>query len=342
MKRIFPKAMVGLALCMGICALGYAAWRRLALEKGGLPYDRTNPVVYDNDGAVDMYTDEYLLALSALGEIHLKGMMTSSPIAPYDRYVTAGDYERGVADREQLVGAAGGSGLTDIPTRMRGPMGNLERPSSGRIEDTRPIGAAGSWLIVNEARKASVEKPLVVVSGAPLTAEADAYLLDPSIADKVVIAWLGGQTHSMCDYNGWADPWAAYIVLKKMRLVQFPLGVSPPRVPKPQLLTLPPSPLRDYMYHKHHPTNSDPRDIDGDGAPAISLMRRDYPQVVRHVGFRNWTACRMHPAGEPPSEVHKVPALYPTLMEKALVVEESEQSVSTNEWWGTMRKALGH
>jgi hypothetical protein len=94
------------------------------------------------------------------------------------------------------------------------------------------------------------------------------------------------------------------------------------------------------MYQKHQATNSDPRDIDGDGPPAISLVRRDYPQVVRHVGFKNWTSCHMHPAGGELSDDHRVPAFYATPGGRALVVEESNPSVATSEWWKTVRKVL--
>jgi hypothetical protein len=298
-------------------------------------------VVYDNDEAVDMYTDEYLLALASLSEIQLKGMITSSPIVPYDNYVTVENYERDVADREQLVATARASGFVNIPTRVRGPMGHLQKPGSGEIDETQPIGSVGSWLIVAEARKATPEKPLIVVAGAPLTAEADAYLLDRSIADKLIVAWLGGGKTDMCDYNGWADSWAAYIVMRKLRLVQFPLRMAPPSVPKPRLLELPACPLRDYMYRKHHPTNSDPGDVDGDGPPAISLTRADYPRFIRRVAFKNWVSCRLYPPGAA-SDDHEVPGFYPTMDGSTLVVELSSRWVSTSEWWRAIRKALNN
>jgi hypothetical protein len=320
--------------------LGFTVWNWLARETRGLPYDRSNPVVYDNDEAVDMYTDEYLLALASVGTIQLKGLITSSPIAPYDIYVTVENYQRDVADRERLVASAKATGWLHIPPHVPGPMGHLPRPASGKIEDTRPIGAAGSWMIVAEARKASPEKPLLVVAGAPLTAEADAYLLDPRIADRMVVAWLGGQRRSMCDYNGWADPWAAYIVQQKLHLVEFPLGLAAPVVPKKQLLELPPSPLRDYMYRKHHPTNSDPRDVDGDGPPAISITRQDFSTLVRQVAFLRWVPCRLRPAPGVASDDHPVPGFFPSIHGRTVVVERADQRVSTSEWWGAIHKAL--
>jgi len=335
-----------------VIAFALLVMNQQARTKSGSFYDLRNPVVYDNDEAVDMYTDEYLLALNSLGEIQLKGMITSSPIKPYDQYVTSEDYEGMIAHREQLVASAKASGFADIPNRLRGPMGNLQKPASGRIEDTQPLGAVGSRFIVAEAKKASAQRPLVVVVGAPLTAEADAYLSDPSIADKVIVAWLGGSDRNMCDYNGWADPWAAYIVLQKMRLVQFPLRMAPPSVPKKQLLGLPASPLTDYMYRKHHPTNGEPGSIDGDGPPAISLMRSDYPQIVTRVEFKRWVPCVMNPPDQSRSDSHMVPAFYERFgyylpwkrskAERALVVERSSTSVATEEWWRAVRKALAH
>jgi len=345
MKLLNRKLMViTLALGAGVIAfiVGVEKWPH---AEPRLPYGRGNPVVYDNDEAVDMYTDEYLLALASMGEIQLVGMITSSPIEPFDPFVNVANYERDLSDREQLVANAKASGFTNIPNRLRGPMGNLQKPASGRIEDTHPIGAEGSRFIVSEARKASAEKPLIIVVGAPLTAEADAYLLDPSIADRVVVAWLGGSGRNMCDYNGWADPWAAYIVLQKMRLVQFPLRMAPPSVPKDRLLGLPASPLTDYMYRKHHPTNSDPGDIDGDGPPAISLLRPDYPLVIKRVEFKRWVPCYAEHTHEVPAFYTKLEYYLPwrqTKQRRVLLVERSDPRIATDEWWRALRKALSH
>jgi hypothetical protein len=349
MKPLPPSLLLFVILFV---AITFVACRWSGNHSKPLPYNSSNPVFYDNDEAVDQYTDEYLLARASLGETDLTGMITSSPVEPFNPFDKVADYERMVADREQLVANAKASGFANIPVLARGPMVNLEKPASGQISDTKPIGAVGSWLIVAEARKASAEKPLVVVAGAPLTAEADAYLLDPSIADKMVVAWLGGTDRNMCDYNGWGDPWAAYIVLQKLRLVQFPVRVASPSVPKAQLVDLPARPLRDYMYRKHHPTNGEPGSIDGDGPPAISLGRPDYPLIVRRVEFKGWVPCGMHPVDKPKSDDHMVPAFYAryqyhlpwdqTTSGRVLVVAKSDPDVATNEWWRAIRNALSN
>jgi len=46
-----------------------------------VPYDRSCPVIYDNDYAND-YVDWYLIALASVGDIRYKGISTSSSIAP--------------------------------------------------------------------------------------------------------------------------------------------------------------------------------------------------------------------------------------------------------------------
>jgi hypothetical protein len=135
-----------------------------------------------------------------------------------------------------------------------------------------------------------------------------------------------------CDYNGWADPWAAFIVLQKLRVVEFPVNVATPQVAKSQLLELPASPLRDSMYKKHHPRNSDPRDEDGDAPPAISLMRSDYPLAMNRVAFKKWVPCNGH----------DVPEVEPNREGRTWFVRNSDRQVATEEWWQTIRKALSH
>ena len=72
-------AQLGSCLSVTILALGLfgigSVRESLAIS---LPYDNTCPIIYDNDDADDMYTDEYLLSLVSAGNITLKGMITSS------------------------------------------------------------------------------------------------------------------------------------------------------------------------------------------------------------------------------------------------------------------------
>lgn len=312
-----------------------------------LPYDSTNPIIYDNDDTVDVYTDDYLMAMASAGDISLVGMITTSSVVPYNKYVPSDYYEQMVADRAEGVAHAKDSGFRNIPDTVRGVKGHLRRPSSGKIDDSTAIGSKGSRLIVDEARKATSEKPLVIVAGGPLTTVADAYLLDGSIADKLIVAWLGGRANDMADYNGWADPWAAYIVLERLKLIQFPVASvqsawknylimilqkvsfiqistdATPYIPKSRLATLPDTSLRKWMMDKEHPFNDLPGMIDADGPPAISVVRGDYVLKAKKVSFSHWSTF----------DDHKVSVLKQDPNGQAMVVGMARKDVATHEWW---------
>jgi hypothetical protein len=140
------------------------------------------------------------------------------------------------------------------------------------VNDTRPLDSRGSRQIVCEAKLATSEKPLVVCVGGPLTVVADAYLLDQSIADKLVVAWLDNYRDGMYGFNGWSDGWAAYIVLEKLRLVQFTVEGDPfASVPKDRLQNDPATPMREFMGPK--PDVVVPAG-DADGPPASRSFAR--------------------------------------------------------------------
>jgi hypothetical protein len=96
------------------------------------------------------------------------------------------------------------SGLRNIPEPVAGTRGHLVKPASGKVEDTQPLDSPGRRQIVREAKAATAEKPLVVCVGGPLTAVADPYLLDNSIADRLVVAWLDNDQDGMYGCNGWS------------------------------------------------------------------------------------------------------------------------------------------
>lgn len=303
----------------------------------GLPYARASAILYDNDEVADVYTDDYLMALAAAEEIRLTGLTTSSSTAPYNRWVSSSDYERMGNDRLNSVSLARDMGWKHIPDPVRGPNRHLERPKSDRIEDTQPITSAGSWLVVNEANKATSDNPLVLIMGGPLTLAADAYLLDPSIADRIVVMWLGGGLTHMGGYNGWADPWAAYIVITQLRLMQFPEGLARPLIQKSRLRTeLADSPLTEWMITKQLPSSivNLPGEHDEDGPPAIALMRKDYVQEVRHVSYSHWEQF-----GDD-VEPHEIPVFKDDPQGKAIVVTKANAAVATDEWWRGLKKAL--
>jgi len=174
-----------------------------------------NPVIYDNDWWFDVFDNNYLWAQASLGKVNLRGNIVTRDMWDWQKgYLYS--FEQSWKDAEKALKLARDSGLKNIPDLTRGSDCVLVRPESGRIEDTVPHPSDGSRLIVAEAKKASPEKPLLVVVGGPQTTVANALLTNPEIAPNLVVFNLtvtGG-------YNG-KDGWSAYIVAKRTRSVDW-------------------------------------------------------------------------------------------------------------------------
>jgi len=301
-----------------------------------VPYTSANPIIYDNDEVLDVYTDDYLMALASAGTITLRGLITSSSIAPHNQYVTSADYDRMHTQRLQSVAAATASSMTNIPAPILGVEGHLVVPGSGNIDDTASIGSAGSTLIITEALAASPSVPLVVVCGGPLTTVADAYLQDPSIAANLIVAWIGGiatAPYTMSDYNGWADGWACRIVAERLRLVIFPaVTAMVPDVPRTQLTTLPDCALRTFMLTKELNTDTNrPNDHDADGPPAVAILATTYPTTQVQVSYAGMSMTTWAPTN------YEVPYFTADASGDVTVITAVNVTTGSAEWW----RALG-
>ena len=84
------------------------------------------------------------------------------------------------------------------------------------VFSSRPPAARSPGLSTL-ARKASPNKPLIVIAGGALTTVANALLFDPEIGPNMVVF---GLTVSYYGYNG-KDGWSAYVVAKRTRLVEW-------------------------------------------------------------------------------------------------------------------------
>ena len=183
-----------------------------------LPVDERNPIVLANDGADDNWQGEYAVLLANSGGPKLAGIVvdTSSPWP---------DLDANIAGWRALVAAAGASGFAGIPNPTASIGRALVRPASGNIDDTAPNRSEGARLIVDTSARLSLPyRPLVVLTGGRLTDVADAYLIDPTVAERVVVvSSLGATTASgaaMAAPNGEMDPWADAIVTARFRFVQ--------------------------------------------------------------------------------------------------------------------------
>ncbi len=69
--------------------------------------------------------------------------------------------------------------------------------SAVKIADTKtPADSDAARFIVDEAMRDDTDLPLFVVCGASLTEIASAYLLEPRIADRLTVVWIGGGEHA--------------------------------------------------------------------------------------------------------------------------------------------------
>ena len=130
------------------------------------------------------------------------------------------------------------------------------RPASGQIDATTPNRSEGARLIVDTSTRLSLPyRPLVVATGGRLTDVADAYLMDPTVTERVVVvSSLGTATDSggaMGPPNGEMDPWADAIVTARFPFVQVSAFYDQLMdVPASRLSELPANPLGDWIAAK--------------------------------------------------------------------------------------------
>lgn len=156
-----------------------------------------------------------------------------------------------------------------------------------------PERSEGAEAIVREALKDD-PSPLYVVFLGPLTDMASAYLMDPSIEDKVTVVWIGGENYPAggWEYNLANDLHAANVVMQsKMTLWQVPRGVySTMRVSIAELAlrVKPYGEIGQYLYQQLVDFNDWAAEAFGDipwpkgemwslgDSPAISLLLDDH------------------------------------------------------------------
>jgi hypothetical protein len=234
-----------------VLALGCAESRNLgsSVPHGLLPVDERNPILLANDGATDNWQGEYAILLANGGGPKLAGIIvnTSGPWPNLDTNMAAW---------RAMVAAATASGLRDIPDPRSSTGVPLIRPASGQIADTAPNRSEGAHMIVDMSAGLSLPyRPLVVVTGGRLTDVADAYLMDPTVAERVVVVSSMGSTTdtggAMSQPNGEMDPWADAIVTAHFRFVQVSAYYDQTTdVPTSQLAKLPANAFGDWIAAK--------------------------------------------------------------------------------------------
>jgi hypothetical protein len=253
------------------------------LQGGTVGYTSRNPVIFDNDSVNESYFDEYFFALASQGVINLRAAITSSAWAEQGE-CGSGTVNADTSQRARAIAVARATGMRNIPDETAGAGMSLRKPSSGVIEDTRPVRANGAFRIRDEVLATSPDLPVVTVVGGMGTTVASAYLLahesgrGQQFVERLIVAWSIGTPEGDGDYNGWVDPWAAHVVFGRLRVVAYPYDPNAfASVPKSELTKLPFDPLRQELINRGNP-NGGPGDIEGDFMGAVPFTRDDYVQ----------------------------------------------------------------
>ena len=240
------------ALLSGSCSATYDVGS--TGSRGPLPVDERNPPVIINDFAFDNWQGEYAMLLSSSGGQKLVGIVV-------DWNTFANDISSNLAAWRTTVTAARASGLRNIPDPIASVATPLAKPSDGNIASTVPNRSDGALFIIEMSKRFSLPgRPLVVATGAALTDIADAYLIDPTVADRVVVVSSLGSVDTsgatMGSPNGDLDPWADVIVAEHFQYVQVSAFYDQTAdLPASRLADLPANPFVAHMAAKRSSLN---------------------------------------------------------------------------------------
>jgi hypothetical protein len=289
----FFKSNLVVLSCLISSAMILPLFLPLRVVTENLPFDTSNPFIWDNDANHDVFTQELVMALAHNGTINLIAI-TKSPHP----------YETTSEDLQAVVVKARNSGLQNIPdaTWDLGSfyMTALTRPSDGNIDSTQPIDTAPARMIKDKVLQVgTTSKPVVVGAGGCLTTIASAYLLAKNegraaeFASKIIIVANNGQmANSLSSYNTFQDSWAAYICLARMKMVVSTwIDTGIPKIWH-IIDTLPDNELTQYMRWKKGPQwpYKDTQG-DGDAHPVLAFLlptQGHYFTGTTRISFDYW------------------------------------------------------
>jgi hypothetical protein len=314
--------LAGLAFVLGACSETLDAGHNSS--HGKLPVDERNPVIlYQDDWSGD-WMGEYAVLLANTGGPPLAGIIVNT--SPWWR-----DLNLNASGWNDLVVAARASGLEDIPDVTASAGGPLARPPNGQIDSTTPTHSAGARLIVDVSRQLSTPaRPVVVVSATSLTDLANAYLLDHSVVDRVVVVAALGSVEPpnglMDRPNGDVDPWADWIVAQRYRYVHVGTWYDQTAdVTTAQLADLPANPLSQRIRDKL--PNIIP---DLTASDQVALLAVALPQFVTAVG-------RASPDTSAGFDSTQGPTLVPDAAGNNWVITQLSANVAAPRLWQMLR-----
>jgi hypothetical protein len=289
-----------------------------------LPVGPENPVILSNDGAYDNWQGEYAALLAQVGGPTLAGIVISTGGMWFD-------LDANVSGWQELVTSARESGLQDLPDPIRSTSAPLVRPMDGDIDSTVPNDSEGARFIVEtSARLSRPGRPVVVATGGRLTDVADAYLIDPTVPERViVVASLGSgfsedeEIAHMGIPNGEMDVWADAVVIQRFRYVQVSAFYDQlSDVPEERMTELPDNAFGDWMRAKQSQIFGTPLASDQVGVIALGVPA--FTQAVTRVSQAGWNA-------------EDQPTLAPDRRGQGWLVTASEGKAATERFWELLR-----
>lgn len=142
-------------------------------------------VISDNDYAGDPDALFQLAHLALSPSVDLRGIIASHLSAddPFDG--SGRSAANGVAEASAVLDLLGIGDEVSVVAGRETPIGSREQPEV----------SAAAELIVAEAMRTDTRLPLYVTAGGGLSAVATAYLLEPRIAGRLTVVWIGGPEH---------------------------------------------------------------------------------------------------------------------------------------------------
>ncbi len=325
--------MIGRALCAlaAVSLLACGACGSTTLDAGSdrpqgpLPVDERDPLILSNDGPYDNWDGEYALVLASAGKINLVGIVVNSSII----YPNLADNVQGWRDMVQAARASGMRNIPDPTASVDDPP--LQPPANGDIESTAPNHSEGGRLIVDAVHRLGQPlRPIVVATGGRLTEVADAYLLDPSIADEVVVVSSLGQvspdatTATMSEPNGDLDPWADEIVARKFRFVQVvAYYAQQDDIPSAKIADIPANAFRTWIASKIPQIFPFPAHQASDQNSVIACAFPDFPLDI----------VRMSELSPTPPPAGMTPTLGQSAGGNSWIVTKANNALASERFW---------
>lgn len=207
-QKTVTMRILGLALSLAIslCASASAAVNTpFTVDANGVHLTgfelKGSKVIFDNDFFDDIVDHTMFMGLGSYGYYDLVGIVVTRDM--WEGYPNA----FGMPGAKHAVKRARQAGMQNIPDPVAGSM--------VRINIEKPEKTAGSALIIEQARKCTKKKPLVIFVGGNATTVVSALIQAPDIAAKMIVFTL-----NLGHYNG-TDETSVYELCKRTKVVNW-------------------------------------------------------------------------------------------------------------------------